>query len=152
MWKVVKMWIMGLLVWELIGLYYKDKKFRDEFNKTDWFGKIKLAVKWVVDLNKKFFEDVWSVDYDGYIDKWVEVVNTNMDMLNDKIDFVKNKLTDINKDKVEPMIVDITDKYDEIRDRIEDLSEDIKYVYEDKLSMIKDKIEHVKVSMRKNKK
>lgn len=54
--KVAKWWAIGIATAQLVSGYKKDKTFKTRLDKAEGVGKIKEALNYLVDTNKKLFE------------------------------------------------------------------------------------------------
>lgn len=80
--NAVKWWTLGLAVWQLISGYKKEKTFKSEIDKAEWFDKLKIAWKYLFTTNKKLIEEV-------KIDELLEWVKTTASQAQDQVASIK---------------------------------------------------------------
>jgi len=114
--KFVKLWVWALVLGETIASYYKDEKFKNNLHQAKWFDKCKVIFNNLVDVNKKFFSDVKSVDYDNIKKEYKDLLDIKIEYINEKIDYIKKEWKKLNQDKIQPLLDDIQTKYSEIID------------------------------------
>lgn len=58
--KWLKWLVAGILWWQVITWYLKDKKFKNELDKSQWVDKVKAIGKYLYDTNRDIAADIKS--------------------------------------------------------------------------------------------
>lgn len=147
----VKIWVIWTLLGETVASYYKDKEFKEKFDNAKGFDKIKVIFNNLIDVNKKFFTELSSVDYNLKYNEFKSKVEENIDHFNKKLDDIKENISNYKEEKISPVLEDIYNKANEFKEKIENeainLSE--KYKLEEKLTEVKEKISKIKENLNK---
>ena len=149
--NTVKIAVIAVALGETIDSYYKDENFRTKLKKAKGFDKFRIVFDNLIDVNKKFFTEVSSVDYNTRYNELKSNIETNINEFNEKLEDIKSNINDYNEENIKPTLNDMYVKVNEFREKIEDevvsLSE--KYKLEEKLEMVKEKISDIKSKIRK---
>ena len=144
--KLVKLTVVAVAIWQTIASYYKDKKFKEEFDTTKWFDKFKVIFNNLFDLNKRFFAQIKDIDLQQTYNDAKNFIEDNLAKINLKIDELKENLNNLKEDKLIPLLKDLEEKSEEfkeqIKSNIDDISEKIKL--EEKVKIIEEKIKEMK--------
>jgi len=149
--KVVKVTVVAVALGETVASYYKDESFRRKLKNAKGFDKCKTVFNNLFDVNKKFFTEMSSVDYNLQYNELKSKIETNINEFNEKLDDIKSNINDYNEETVKPNLNDMYVKVNEFREKIEDevISLNEKYKLEEKLEMVKEKISDIKSKMKK---
>jgi len=131
--KYIKLTVCAVAIGETIASYYKDEDFRKKVNEANGFDKCKLIFDNLIDLNKRFFIDVKSVDYKSMLDSKINYID-------EKLDFLKKEADRLNSEKIQPILSDIMKKYSEITDIVIEKKEELPKKYLPKINELLEKI------------
>ncbi len=143
--KLVKYSILGLLIWEFVSLYYKDKEFQKDFDSSAWLDKAKVAVNWLVDLNKKLLQDASGFDYKSFFEE-------KINLLEEKVEDLKESADILNEEKIKPLIADLNENYTNIKSHLEEVGGIAKDQYQKQMKNIKKWIDNIKEKAKKSRK
>lgn len=158
--KKIKTILGALLVWQATALFYKDKSFKDKFKDAKWMDKFTVLFDSMFDLNKKLFKDIKEFDYSGEYEKLKSVIFEEKEVVEQKIDTLRNKWDDLNEDKIRPMIKEIEEhtknlsnmieeKYTELKDKYDDIKD--KHEFDEIVDNIKAKTKELKDKLKMKK-
>ncbi len=144
--KFLKIWMLSFLAWEVVALFYKDEDFNNKFKNAKWFDKCRILFSSLLDLNKKLFFDIKSVDYKSKVDNLISRIESERRKLEEKVDFIISNIDSFKKEKLDKLVEELNNKLDSLKDQVVMKVDDIKAKYdlENKISSLKDKIEKIK--------
>ena len=151
MYNTVKVAFVAVALGETIDSYYKDENFRAKLKNAKGFDKCRTVFNNLIDVNKKFFTEVSSVDYNARYNELKSKIETNINEFNEKLEDIKSNINDYNEENIKPTLNDMYTKINEFREKLEDevVSLNEKYKFEEKLEMVKEKISDIKSKIRK---
>jgi len=142
--KLVKYSILGVLVWEFVSLYYKDKEFKKDFDDSKWLDRAKITFNGLVDLNKKLLWDASGFDYKTFFEEKVS-------LLEEKVENLKESAEVLNEEKIQPLIADLNENYITVKSHLEEVGGIAKEQYQKQMINIKKWIDNIKEKAKKNK-
>lgn len=128
--KWLKWLVAGIVWWQIVTWYLKDKKFKNELDKAQWVDKVKTVGKYLYDTNKEIASDIKTKAEDFDIEEAKQSVKDTVNQVKQNIDDIKanllSKLHDI-ESQVESYYSDIKSNIDwlELEDRYREISSKI---------------------------
>ncbi len=108
--KILKIWIASFLLGQATALFYKNKNFREKFNKVNWFDKCKVLFDELLDLNKNIFFDLKEVDYKNEYETVKFKLEEKFKDIENKYNQLKEELKEIWQEKVKPKLEELQEK------------------------------------------
>ncbi len=149
--NMVKITVAAIAIGETIGSYYKSNDFRVKLNSSKGFDKVRVVFNNLLDVNKKFFTEASSVDYNARYNDLKLNLEYKINDINLKIDNIKENINDYSEEKLKPTLNDMYIKANEFREKLEDEAVGLneRYKLEEKLDIVKEKISDLKSKMKK---
>jgi gas vesicle protein len=142
--KTVRLVVAAVAVGETIASYYKDENFRKSLNEAKGFDKCKVIFNNLVDVNKRFFTEVKSVDYNSLAEKYKQLFQDKVNFVGSKLEEVKKEVEKLHDEKLKPVVEELTEKYEELKKVALEKKDELSEKYQDKLELIEEKINEVK--------
>lgn len=150
--KWLKWLVAGVVWWQLVTWYLKDKKFKSTLDKAEWIDKVKTIGKYLYDTNKEIVADIQTKADEFDIEETKQTVKKTIDQVKQNIDDIKNnllsKLHDIEiqvetyyhdaKENIDDL--ELNDRYREIASKIALYAKSLKKYIEDGVITIDDKL------------
>lgn len=149
--NIVKVWVVAVAFGETVASYYKDKGFKTKLDDAKGFDKCRVVFNNLLDVNKKFFTEVSSVDYNTKYSEVKSNIEHQIDEFNKKLDNIKLNINDYKEEKISPVLEDIYVKATKFKERIETEVVDLKdkYDLDWKLNNVKEKVSNLKEKIQK---
>ena len=142
--KYVRLAAVAVALWETVASYYKDKNFKESLDSAKGFDKCKVIFNNLIDVNKKFFSDAKSVDYNAYVEEYKDLLNDKLVLVWEKIDLLKEQATNIQDEKIKPVLDDLTKKYEELQALAKDKKSEFVEKYADKIEFVEEQVNKLK--------
>ena len=138
--KTAKLAAVAVVIGETVASYYKDEKFRKSLNEAKGFDKCKVIFNNLVDVNKRFFTEVQSVDYNSLAEKYKQLFQEKIDFVGYKLEETKKEVEKLHDEKLKPVVEELVEKYEEIKKVALEKKDKLTEKYQDKLDFIEKKI------------
>ena len=138
--KTAKLAAAAVVIGETVASYYKDEKFRKSLNEAKGFDKCKVIFNNLVDVNKRFFTEVQSVDYNSLAEKYKQLFQEKIDFVGYKLEETKKEVEKLHDEKLKPVVEELVEKYEEIKKVALEKKDKLTEKYQDKLDFIEKKI------------
>lgn len=149
--SIVKVAAISIVIGETIASYYKNNDFKSKLEKSKWFDKCRTIFDNLLEINKRFFTEVSSFDYDSKYKEFKTFAEEKYSELNTNLDEIKKNLWNFNQEKLTPILKDLNDKATDLRKKAEteitSLSD--KLELERKFDAVKSKIEDIRKKIQK---
>lgn len=117
--KTIKYFLGWILVWQIVTLFFKDKKLTDKiywaWNLFDWF---KILFNEIVDLNKNIFIETKKINFEKNYFEIKEFILKEKEKIEESINQIKSQLWELNENQFKPLVEKVEANYEEYKKKI----------------------------------